>query len=298
MSTNVPKKTNDFLQVLNKVITRSLDMEKTYSFHLLKSNLMILKHGNRTDSGYMEGVIGQSKEFYEKFGGHFKDKDKPEYSESDLYLMEMNKQLKNGERVKAKESGNTSQEMSFNKQSRGPEDNPNFEAGGFKSFEIEKIEDSHFSTQFNPIFERENENEASSQNEGEKGNDPANPNIFTRTGSLLENNQKNTLGKGPEGKIKISFQNDNLENGRNVQVETEGDLKVVGMGREGDVKVVDLKGEGDDIHLTIKEEVIINETIVTEYVDDSENKGKQGGEVGNVLLSSINQSNAQKGDNR
>ena len=270
-------------------------MEKTYSFHLLKSNLMILKHGNRTDSGYMEGVIGRSKEFYEKFGGQFKDKDKPEYSESDLYLMEMNKQLKNGERVKAKDSGNTSQEMSFNKQSKGPEDNPNFEAGGFKSFEIEKIEDSHFSSQFNPIFERDGENETSSQNENEKVN-PSNTNIFTRTGSLLENNQKNTLAKGNEGKIKISFQNDNLENGRNVQVETEGDLKVVGMGKEGDIKVVDLKGEGDDIHLTIKEEVIINETIVTEYVDDSENKGKSNGEVGNEILSSINQSNTLKGD--
>ena len=259
---------------------------------------MLLKHGNRSDSGYMEGLTGQSKEFYEKFGGQFKEGDRPEYSESDFYLMEMNKQLKDGKRVKAKDLGINSNDMSFNRQSRGPEDKPSFDAGGFKSFEIEKIEDSHFSTQFNPIFERDGENETSSQNEGDKDGETSSRrksnNVFTRRKSKVDNNQANNLGK-----IKISFTNDDLdgENSRNVQVETEGDLKVVGMGKEGNVKVVDLNGDGDDIHLTIKEEVIINETVMTEYVDESENKGKNS-QVGSVLLSSINQSRANKGEQR
>ena len=307
MSTSVSKNKSDFLKFLSKIVKRNRDTHRMLSFNLLKTNLAIHKYGNPRDSNYMDGIVGQSKEFYDKYDNVLKDKDRPEHTDSELYLIDMNKRLQKGERVKAEDSGRSSQELSFNKTSQGPKDNPSFEAGGFKSFEIEKIQDSHFSGQFNPIFEQKNEHE-SSQNETDKqkSSESKTKNIFNRTESLFQNNKENNLNtagsKGKDGKVKIFFKNDDIEDesNRNVQVETEGGVKVVGMGDKGDVKVVDIKGKGDDIHLTIKEEVIINETVVTEYAEDSELKDKnsmnQGvknspsGEVGNTLLSSISQS--------
>jgi hypothetical protein len=269
------------------------------SFNLLKTNLAIQKYGNPRDSSYMEGIVGQSKEFYEKFDNVLGNKEKPEHTDSELYLIDMNKRLHNGERVKAQDSNQASQDNSFNKTNQNSKENPDFENKGFKSFEIEKIQDSQFSGQFNPIFERKDEHE-SSQNEMEKNKDVKTKNIFNRTESLFQNKNENKLAKkDKDGKLKIMFKNDDIENesNRNVQVETEGGVEVVGMGDKGDVKVVDIKGKGDDIHLTIKEEVIINETIVTEYAEDSElkdrnsmNQGAKNGEVGNTLLSSMAQS--------
>ena len=285
MSLSIRKETNDFLQEIVRIIKENLDLDKTLSFNMLKTNLARSKYGNPRDSGFNEGLVSQSKEFYEAYKEQFKENSKPEYTDSELYLMDMNKRLKDGERVQAKNEQNTSGEASldpsFNKISLGPDDKPNFEAGGFKSFEIEKIEDSTFSGQFNPIFERENE--GSSQNEVEKIDEGGNSgkNIFNRTGSQLGNNQFKSTGlsknsSGNDGKVKISFKNDNIGDtgNRKVQVETEGEIKVVGMGDEGDVKVLEMKGKGEDIHLTKKEEVIINETIVTEFEEESGVEGK------------------------
>jgi hypothetical protein len=295
MSLTIRKETNDFIQEISRIMQKNLDMDKTLSFNFLKTNLAILKYGNPQDSGFNEGLIGQSKEFYEAYKEHVKDTTKPEYSESELYLMDMNKRLKDGERVKANDSENISKDQSFKQDQQVNEDKPNFEAGGFKSFEIEKIEDSNFSGQFNPIFERENE--GSSQNEGnkEEGSKKETKNIFTRTGSLFKQQDLKSKGKlggsnVNDGKVKISFKNDNINENENrqVQVETEGEVKVVGMGEEGDVKVLGLKGKGEDIHLTIKEEVIINETIVT--VEEGESQVEGGNDT---IITSMEQGNGK-----
>ena len=281
MSTSVSKDTNDFLLLLNKIIQRNQDSHVMLSFNLLKTNLAIQKYENPRDSTYMDDVIGQSKEFYEAYGNILNNKDKPEHTDSELYLIDMNKRLHNGERVKAKESNQSSQENSFNNVNEGSTEGPDFEAGGFKSFEIDKIQDSHFSGQFNPIFERKDEHE-SSQNDN-IGSGKQVKNIFNRTESLFENVSENNLNH------------------------KDGDAKGgVSTGvQEGKEHI---KGEEHDVHVTIKEEeeddIDIDKTS-KEKADAKDNKLKEGNstnleptnntmEGGNTLLSSITQSKAKE----
>lgn len=240
--------------------------------------MAIQKFGNPADSGYLDGIVGQSKEFYEKYDFESKNKDKPQFTESELYLMDMNSRLKKGERVKAEDSQNQIHEESGN--DSNAQQNSNLEQGKFKSFDANRDQDSHFSGQFNPIFEQNNEQEASSQNESQ--NKPKTNNIFNRTESLFRNTPNSLLkenGSSPSEGKKIGFKDDmndllkpkvEVEDGENLNEEDQNAI----------------------------EEKRVNETIMTEYVDESEVKDKhsmnQGnkatGEVGNVLLSSINQS--------
>lgn len=274
----MPKRTNDLLNLLQRTVKRSQDTLRLMSFNLFKANLVLQKYGNPADSGFLDGIVGQSKEFYEKFGLGAKSNDKPEFTESELYLMDMNKRLKKGERVQAEESPVQSGEVSENRGDADTRQNSSAEGKGFKSFEMDKAQDSHFSGQFNPIFEQNNEHEPSSQNESEQK--PKTNNIFNRTDSLFQNLPGSALKDGASAQregTKIKFKDD-MEDLLKPTPEAKSEL------RDQDREAI--------------EEKRVNETIMTEYIDESEvkdaNSMNQGnrvaGEVGNVLLSSIKQS--------
>ena len=270
MSTTVSNQTTNYIVFLQNIVKRKRDTHVMLSFNLLKTNLAIQKYGKEVDN-------------------HLYDID------SELNLKDKDQRLHNKEINKVGETNVNNQENSFNKDDQKSKENPDFQNGEFKLFEIEKIQDSEFSGQLNPITKMQNGDQPT-QNEVHKEESDANiNNIMSGTGTVYTNKIHNK-----DGKVKIMFKNDNIEDdsNRNVQVETEGGVEVVGMAGKGEVKVVDIKGKGDDIHLTIKEEVIINETIVTEYDDSrikessSTNNGIRNntGEGVNTLLSSITHS--------
>lgn len=294
MSTAIPTETRELLSLSAQIVKRNQATHRMLSFNMLKTHWALNKFRDPRENEYLHETAGKLDDHQGRLGS----------------ASRRHKRTRRGKSTREDDSEYDSREMSFSKGNGPRKDTPSFDVGGFKSFEIERIQDSHFSEQFSPIFEKKEEHESANQHA--RGDAPGNENAPGGGQGTLASNEAAPEGKGHvraeastrgvtgrNGNVKISFKNDPTGEGesRNVRVKTGDNLKVVGMGKDGDVRVVDLKGKGEDIHLTIKEEVVINETIVTEYDDDNrgDDKGAQRArgttpEVEKVLLSSVNQS--------
>lgn len=263
---------------------------------------MNIKKYGKVKENQLGDNVELSKNFYTQFDEPIKHKEEPEFTESDLYLMDLNKQLKGGEATPlVADDKPSSQETSFNKMPVA-QDQPDFTAQGFKSFEIDKIEDSKFSGVFTPILEQTKEENLSSNQSEEKVEsyemevDQNKKNVFTRNGSQDNINKKDFMGsiedinsdkkRVQEGDIKITFDNTSFNKDNNTEIIVQIENEV---------------GNQGDIHLIIKDDVVVNETIVIEIDDQESNKptvnsfekgfkNENTKEFGNHLLSSIAQS--------
>ena len=206
---------------------------------------------------------------WKKFAGKYSQAtlatEPPKYSESEQYILELNRHLTLG----GPESFNQQTHLNNTSSNHNHSD---FGASDFKSFNETKFTDSKFSNQTNPLFE------ASEQSQFRDSHFKNKKNVFNESESenLQISNEQNVYQKTnyqqsrqplPRG---ISFENKTEEDIINEIIQIDG--LEPGMVEE----IIQSNGLAKDLNVILEDHETINETVETKYtyIDSSSKHSK------------------------